>query len=54
MDQDSEVFVGLDTSKSKIPVALAEAGCHGELRFFCDIDSASATAERIVNRLAKR
>jgi transposase len=29
---DSEVYVGLDTSKLKISVALAEAGRAGEVR----------------------
>jgi hypothetical protein len=37
--QDSEVYVGLDTSKLKISVAIAEAGRDGEVRFFGDIDS---------------
>ncbi|MDA8052431.1 MAG: hypothetical protein M0002_20925 [Rhodospirillales bacterium] len=40
MQQDSEVFVGLDTSERKISVALAEAGRDGGVRFFGDIDSA--------------
>lgn len=33
MQQDSAVFVGLDTSKMKISVALAEEGRQGEVRF---------------------
>ena len=33
MQQDSAVFVGLDTSKMKISVALAEDGRHGEVAF---------------------
>jgi transposase len=52
--QDSEVFVGLDTSKKKISVALAEAGRAGEVRFFGDIDSAPEMVERVVTKLAKR
>ena len=54
MDQDSEVFVGLDTLKRKISVVLAGAGRHGEVRFFGDIDSAPEIVERMVNKLAKR
>ena len=38
MQQNSEVYVGLDTSKLKISVAMAEAGRDGEVRFFGDID----------------
>ena len=33
MQQESAVFVGLDTSKMTISVALAEDGRHGEVRF---------------------
>ena len=54
MDQDSEVFVGLDTSKCKISVALAESGRQGEVRFLGDIDSAPGVVERTANKLAKR
>jgi transposase len=54
MREDSEVYVGLDTSKLKISVALAAAGRHGEVRFFGDIDSAPEAVERLVRKLAKR
>src|SRR5215218_10110480 len=54
MRDDSEVYVGLDTSKLKISVALAEAGRDGEVRFFGDIDSAPEAVERLVRKLAKR
>jgi transposase len=39
MQQNIRVFVGLDTSKNKISVALAEDGRRGEVRFFGDIDN---------------
>lgn len=54
MRQNSEVFVGLDTSKLKISVAVAEAGRGGEVRFLGDIDSTPAMVERLVKKLAKR
>ncbi len=54
MRQNSEVFIGLDTSKVKISVAVAEGGRGGEVRFMGDIDSAPAMVERMVNKLAKR
>ena len=54
MQQDSEVYVGLDTSKLKISVALAEAGRDGEVRFLGDIDSAPAAVERLITKLAKQ
>ena len=40
MQQNIRVFVGLDTSKMKISVALAEEDRQGEVRFLGDIDNA--------------
>ena len=54
MQQDSKIYVGLDTSKLKISVAVAEPGRDGEVRFVGDIDSAPEAVERLVTRLAKR
>jgi transposase len=54
MQESNEVYVGLDTSKRKISVALAEAGREGEVRFFGDIDSAPEAVERLVAKLVKR
>src|SRR5687768_15499258 len=54
MRDDSEVYVGLDTSKLKISVALAAAGREGEVRFFGDIASTPEAVERLVRKLAKR
>lgn len=39
MQENSKIFVGLDTSKMKICVALAEEGRQGEVRFLGDIDN---------------
>jgi Asp-tRNA(Asn)/Glu-tRNA(Gln) amidotransferase A subunit family amidase len=48
MQGTSRVFVGLDTSKLKISVALAEEGPLGEVRFLGDIDNTpDALARRI-------
>src|ERR671928_1392028 len=52
MQQDSAVFVGLDTSKRKISVALAEAGRQGEVRFLGDIDHTPEAVRRLVTKLA--
>src|SRR3982750_4347081 len=52
MQQDSAVFVGLDTSKMKISAALAEEGRHGEVRFLGDIDHTPEAVRRLVGRLA--
>src|SRR3954447_6094124 len=52
MQQDSAVFVGLDTSKIKISVALAEEGRQGEVRFLGDIDHTPEAVRRLVTKLA--
>ena len=54
MRENSEVYVGLDTSKLKISVALAAAGREGEVRFFGDIDSTPEAVERLVRSWRKR
>src|SRR3981081_4439357 len=51
MQQNIRVFVGLDTSKMKISVALAEEGRQGEVRFLGDIDNTPHAIRRLVNKL---
>lgn len=53
MKEHSEVFVGLDVSKLKISVAVAEGGRGGEVRFFGDIDSSPAAVAALIKKLAK-
>ena len=52
MQQDSKVFVGLDTSKLKMSVALAEEGRQGEVRFLGDIDNTPDAVRRLVSKLS--
>src|SRR5262249_21265700 len=54
MKRYSAAFVGIDTSKLKHAVAIAEAGRGGEIRFLGDVASAPATVERVVRKLASR
>ena len=54
MRENSEVYVGLDTSKLKISVAVAAAGRGGEVRFLGDIDSTPEAVERLVRKLEER
>ncbi|MCF8710328.1 hypothetical protein [Rhizorhapis sp. SPR117] len=54
MDKDSELFVGLDTSKLKISVAVADGERNGEVRFFGDISAEPASVASMVTKLAKR
>ena len=54
MQQDSAVFVGLDTSKMKISLALAEEGRQGEVRVLGDIDHTPEAVRRLVTKLASK
>ena len=54
MPQKSKVFVGLDTSKLKISVALADEGRQGEVRFLGEIDNTPEAVRRLVSKLAGR
>jgi len=51
MHTDGSAFVGLDTSKLKISVALAEEGRQGEIRFFGDIENTPEAVRRLVIKL---
>jgi transposase len=46
------LFVGLDISKLKISVALAEEGRQGEVRFLGDIDNTPDAMKRLVRKLS--
>lgn len=54
MEQDSSLFVGLDVSKLKISVAVADGDRGGEVRFFGDIGSDPASVSATVQKLSKR
>ena len=54
MAKCSEVFVGIDTAKTRHAVAVAEAGRDGEVRYLGEIDSAPAAVERMIKKLGSR
>jgi transposase len=54
MTEYSEVFVALDTSKTKHAVAVAEGGRDGEIRYLGEIESSPAAVERLVRKLVGR
>jgi transposase len=51
---DSEAFIGIDTSKLRNAVAIAEAGRDGEVRYQGEIDSSDAAMRKLVARLAAK
>jgi len=44
----SEAFIGIDTSKLKNAVAIAETGRGGEVRYWGEIDSSEAATRKLV------
>ncbi len=54
MGEYSEVFVAFDVAKKKHPVAIAEGGRRGEIRFVGEIENSPATIERMIKKLAGR
>src|SRR5215212_2417988 len=50
----SEAFVGLDTSKLRNAVAIAEGGRDGEVRFYGEIENTPAATAKLVRKLAAK
>jgi hypothetical protein len=48
----SEAFVGIDTSKLRNAVAVAEEGRDGEVRYLGEIDTTEAATRKLVIKLA--
>ena len=54
MNHHSEAFVGIDTSKLRNAVAVAEEGRGGEVRYFGEIDTTEAATRKLVTKLAAK
>ena len=52
MGDCSEAFVGIDTSKLRNAVTIAEGGRDGEVRFFGEIENSEAATAKLVRKLA--
>jgi len=52
MHHHSEAYIGLDTSKLRHAVAVAEGGRAGEVRFLGEIEATGAATARLVRKLA--
>jgi transposase len=49
-----EAFIGIDTSKLKNAVAIAEGGRNGEVRYLGEIDTTDAATRKLVAKLAAK
>ena len=54
MKDYTEVFVGIDTSKLRNAIAIAEQGRQGEVRYLGEIDNTRAATRKLVAKLAQR
>jgi hypothetical protein len=48
VDYHSGAFVGIDTSKLRNAVAVAEEGRNGDVRYFGEIDTTEAATRKLV------
>lgn len=53
MTEDSVFYVGVDVSKAKHAIAIAEGGRDG-VRYFGEIEATPAAVERLVRKLEKK
>jgi transposase len=51
---NNTVFIGLDTHKETIAVAIAEDGRDGEVRYYGQIDNQPAAVLKLVKKLASK
>ena len=54
MDHSSEAFVGIDTSKLRHAVAIADSERTGEVRFLGEIENTAAATAKLVRKLAAK
>ncbi len=54
MNQHSRAFVGIDTSKLRNAVAVAEDGRGGDVRYLGEIDTTEAATRKLVAKLAAK
>jgi transposase len=54
MVDHSEIYVGIDTSKLRNAVAIAEGGRRGEVRYFGEIDTTPAAVRRLAKKLSSK
>ena len=54
MGEDSTIFVGVDASKAKHAVAVAEPGRRGEVRYLGEIEASPEAVRKLITRLAAK
>ena len=54
MRDHSEAFIGIDTSKLRNAIAIAEGGRGGEVLYLGEIDSTDTATRKLVSKLAAK
>ncbi|MFC7697318.1 IS110 family transposase, partial [Bradyrhizobium sp. GCM10028915] len=54
MGHHTEVFVGIDTSKSRNAIAIADGGRGGEVRYLGEFPATEAAIRKLVAKLAAK
>ena len=54
MGHRTEVFVGIDTSKSRNAIAIADGGRGGEVRYLGEVPATDAAIRKLVAKLASK
>jgi transposase len=54
VDHHNGAFVGIDTSKLRNAIAVAEEGRGGDVRFLGEIDATEAATRKLVTKLATK
>ena len=54
MGHHSEAFIGIDTSKSRNAVAIAEGGRGGEVRYLGEFPATEAAMRKLIAKLAAK
>jgi transposase len=54
VDHHNGAFVGIDTSKLRNAIAIAEEGRGGDVRFLGEIDTTEAATRKLVTKLATK
>ncbi|MGC8535337.1 MAG: IS110 family transposase, partial [Rhizomicrobium sp.] len=54
MKEDTVFYVGVDVSKAKHAIAIAEGGRDAEVRYFGEIEATVAAVERFVRQLERK
>src|SRR4051794_13263645 len=54
VEQSTEVFVGIDVSKTRNAIAVADGERGGEVRYLGEVDASPESMRRLVKRLAAK